>query len=186
MRPRGITLHHEVELGLVIGRTLRNVPPQTPFADLSPAIAAYVVAIDLTARNMQEMNKARGLPWTAAKGFDTFCPISEPFSPTRFPDPYDLHLQLDVTRGETVTRQSDGTGLMIFRIPRLLSEISKVMTLEAGDVVLTGTPKGVGPLEGGDRVEVNVWAGGQEVEGVKVGWDVRDDADDEGFEYREG
>ena len=174
-------MHHEVELGLVIGKPLRNLPEHTSDHEIisSGAIAAYVLAIDMTARNLQAQNKAKGLPWTTAKGFDTFCPITKPFSVKDHLDPYALHLELTATAPgkQAVVRQSDSVGLMLFRIPRLLSEISRVMTLEPGDVVLTGTPKGVATLVGGDEVEISAREGksGKEVEGVRTAWKVEDD-----------
>jgi len=123
--------------------------------------AAYTVSIDLTARNIQNEAKSKGLPWSIAKGFDTFCPISNVIPKARIPDPHDVELFLSVN-GKV--RQSDSTGLMLFRIPRLLSDISQVMTLERGDVVLTGTPKGVGSVDVGDVMRAGVRVGGEEVE----------------------
>lgn len=167
-------LHHEVELGLVIGQELRDLHPDDETAAMR-AIHAYFLAIDLTARNLQDENKRKGLPWAMAKGFDTFCPVSAPFSPERFEgDPYRAHLRLAV---DGKVKQSDGARLMLFRIPRILSEISRVMTLEPGDLVLTGTPKGVGPLVGGQRVEVGCTLDseqGQEIEESKAAWHVVD------------
>lgn len=122
--------------------------------------AAYAVSIDLTARNVQNEAKSKGLPWSIAKGFDTFCPISNVISKARVPNPHDVELFLSVN---DKVRQSDSTGLMLFRIPRLLSDISRVMTLERGDVVLTGTPKGVGSVEVGDVMRAGVRVGGEDV-----------------------
>jgi len=122
--------------------------------------AAYAVSIDLTARNVQNEAKSKGLPWSIAKGFDTFCPISNVIPKARIPNPHDVELFLSVNNR---VRQSDSTGLMLFRIPRLLSDISQVMTLERGDVVLTGTPKGVGSVEVGDVMRAGVRVDGKEV-----------------------
>lgn len=121
---------------------------------------AYAVSIDLTARNVQNEAKSKGLPWSIAKGFDTFCPISNVVPKARIPDPHDVELFLSVN---DKMRQSDSTGLMLFRIPRLLSDISQVMTLEKGDVVLTGTPKGVGSVDVGDVIRAGVRVGGEEI-----------------------
>ena len=118
------------------------------------------MSIDLTARNLQDEAKKKGLPWTTAKGFDTFLPISMPIPKARIPDPHDAEVFLSVN-GEK--KQDDSTSLMLFRIPRLLSDISQVMTLEKGDVVLTGTPKGVGSVEVGDTIRVGVRVGGKEL-----------------------
>ena len=126
---------------------------------------AYAMSIDLTARNVQNEAKKKGLPWTIAKGFDTFHPISASIPKARIPDPHDVEIFLKVN-GET--KQDDSTKLMLFRIPRLLSDISQVMTLEKGDMVLTGTPKGVGSVQFGDRMSVGVRVGGKEVEEGKI------------------
>lgn len=172
-RPRGIELHHEVELGLVIGQRIRDLRPEDE-ARAVTAINCYLLAIDFTARNLQAQAKKKALPWTMAKGFDTFGPISEPFSAERFAgDPYRLGLRLSVD-GET--RQRDSVGLMLFRIPRILSEISRVMTLEPGDLVLTGTPKGVGPVVGGQKISIGCDNGqtGEEIGEARATWDVVD------------
>ena len=124
------------------------------------SIAGYAIAIDMTARNMQEEAKKKGIPWTAAKGFDTFLPISQYIPKSDIPDPHDVELWLTVNGEE---RQRDSTGLMLFRIPRILSEISRVMKLEDGDIVLTGTPKGVGPVKVGDVMRAGVRVGAKEL-----------------------
>jgi acylpyruvate hydrolase len=119
----------------------------------------------MTGRNVQDEAKKKGLPWSIAKGFDTFCPISDLIAKTQIPDPHDVELSLTVN-GEV--RQRDNTNLMLFRIPRQLSDISKVMTLEKGDLVLTGTPKGVGPVQVGDVMRAGMKVGGKEVESIEV------------------
>lgn len=125
----------------------------------------------MTARNVQDDAKAKGLPWAAAKGFDTFLPLSDPIPTSCIADPYDVELFLTVN-GEG--RQSDSTGLMLFRIPRILSEISRVMVLEKGDVVLTGTPKGVGSVKDGDVMRAGVRIEGREVEEGRVEVEIRE------------
>lgn len=119
----------------------------------------------MTGRNVQDEAKKKGLPWSIAKGFDTFCPISDLIAKTQIPDPHNVELSLTVN-GEV--RQRDNTNLMLFRIPRQLSDISKVMTLEKGDLVLTGTPKGVGPVQVGDVMRAGIKVGGTEVESIEV------------------
>lgn len=170
-----MTLHYEVELALIMGRTVRDLPPDDDDDDddekgaaALDAIAGYAVGIDMTARDVQDEAKKRGIPWTTAKGFDTFLPLSKYVPKSAVPDPHDAELWLTVN-GEH--RQRDSTALMLFRIPRVLSEISRVMTLEAGDVVLTGTPKGVGKVEVGDVMRAGVRIGGKEVAegGIEVG-----------------
>ena len=147
-----------------MGRTVVDMPEENEKAALD-SIAGYCVAIDMTARNMQDEAKKKGLPWTAAKGFDTFLPISDFIARERIPDPQNVELNLQINGKE---KQRDGTGLMLFRIPRLLSEISRVMTLEKGDLVLTGTPKGVGSVNCGDSMSAGVTVGGEEIKEGKM------------------
>ena len=129
------------------------------------------MSIDLTARNVQDEAKKKGLPWTTAKGFDTFLPISMSIPKARIPDPHNVEVFLSVN-GET--KQDDSTSLMLFRIPRLLSDISQVMTLEKGDMILTGTPKGVGNVKTGDTIRVGVRVGGEELLEGKIEVEVAD------------
>lgn len=121
---------------------------------------AYAVAIDMTARNVQDEAKKKGLPWDIAKGFDTFLPMSNVIPKTAIADPQNVELFLDVN-GES--RQKGSTGLMIYRIPRIMSDISRVMTLHPGDIVLTGTPAGVGPVVPGDVMRAGVRVDGREL-----------------------
>ncbi|KAF2806721.1 fumarylacetoacetate hydrolase domain-containing protein 1 [Mytilinidion resinicola] len=159
LRPRGVTMHYEVELGLVMGKTVRDLDPEDTKGALD-SIEAYLLAIDMTARNVQDEAKRKGLPWSIAKGFDTFMPVSNLISKSRIPDPHNVHLWLSVNNQ---VRQADSTELMLFRIPRQLSDISKVMTLEKGDIVLTGTPKGVGSVSAGDVMRAGLKIGGREI-----------------------
>lgn len=139
-------VHHEGELALVIGAALRHANE----AQAWDAIYGYTCANDVTARDLQRSDQI----FTRAKGFDTFCPLGPVIvSADEIPDPHDLALQVTV---DEEVRQAGHTGDMIFRIPTLLSYISSIMTLEPGDVVLTGTPAGVGPLEAGQRVTVSI------------------------------
>ncbi|KAK0463505.1 uncharacterized protein EV420DRAFT_1091873 [Desarmillaria tabescens] len=162
--PRGIIAHHEgastrlplspitelfpksVELGIVIGNGGRDISQ----ANAESHIAGYALAVDMTARNLQDQVKKRGLPWSAAKGFDTFTPIGSFVPKDKVLDPHDLRLSLKINGG---IKQNGTTADMIFRIPRLIEHISSIMTLEEGDLVLTGTPSGVGPVSPGDKVE---------------------------------
>merc|ERR1711977_347860 len=144
LRPKGVNLHFEVELGLVIGKTVRDFDARDTEKAIE-AIDSYMVAIDFTARNVQDEAKKKGLPWSIAKGFDTFCPISNIIPKSKIPDPHNALLWLSVNNQ---VKQQDSTELMLYRIPRQLQDISRVMTLEAGDIVLTGTPKGVGSVVG--------------------------------------
>ena len=125
----------------------------------------YCLSIDMTARNIQDEAKKKGLPWSIAKGFDTFCPISNYIPKSAIPDPHNVDLYLTVNNE---VRQSDNTELMLFQIPKQLSDISKVMTLEKGDLILTGTPKGVGPVSVGDIMTAGIKVGGKELETIEV------------------
>lgn len=136
-------VEYEGEIGVIIGKMLQN-------ADESEALGAIrglVAANDVTARDLQK----RDSQWTRAKGFDTFCPIGE-----EAPAPADLSSLEVVTRVNGEERQRGRVSQMAFGIPMLLSYISRIMTLEPGDLVLTGTPAGVGKLAAGDVVEVEI------------------------------
>lgn len=147
-----------------MGRQVQDLPEDDSQGALD-SIAGYAVSIDMTARDVQEEAKKKGIPWTAAKGFDTFLPISNYIPKSAIPDPHNLELWLTVNGKD---RQRDSTSLMLFRIPRVLSEISRVMKLEEGDVVLTGTPKGVGKVEVGDVMRAGAMVGGEEIEGARI------------------
>ncbi|MEV3922237.1 fumarylacetoacetate hydrolase family protein [Actinomadura coerulea] len=134
---------HEGELAVVIGRMCREVPASRA----AQVILGYTCANDVTARDLQ----AKDGQWTRAKGFDTFCPIG-PWIETEV-DPADLAISTTVN-GEV--RQEARTSLLLHDIPTLVEYVSQVMTLLPGDVILTGTPAGVGPLEIGDEVTVTV------------------------------
>lgn len=144
-----------VELGLVIGKGGRDISQ----ADALSHIGGYALAIDMTARNMQEKVKKAGLPWSAAKGFDTFNPVSSFVPLSAVPDAQNLRLLL-LTNGKT--RQDGNTSGMIFRIPKLIEHISSIMTLEDGDLILTGTPAGVGETKPGDDVYARLEVPGKE------------------------
>lgn len=180
LRPSGVNLHFEVELGLVIGKTVRDLPDNENDSQWLDSIEQYVLSIDMTGRNVQEEAKRKGLPWSIAKGFDTFLPLAGPISKEQIKDPHKVELYLKVN-GET--KQEDGTELMLFRIPRQLSDISKTMTLEKGDIVLTGTPKGVGTVVTGDVIEAGIRVDGKEVETAKLEVAIKDKGG--AYEYAE-
>jgi 5-carboxymethyl-2-hydroxymuconate isomerase len=138
--------HHEVELAVLIGCRAKSVPLEMAM----DCVAGYGVGIDLTLRDVQAALKAKGLPWEAAKGFDTACPLSDFVPADRIADPHALAIRFRVN-GEL--RQDATTALMLRRIPEIVSYASSLFTLEAGDVILTGTPAGVGPIRSGDRLE---------------------------------
>jgi len=139
---------YEAELAVVMGKACRNVEPE----DAAEHIFGYACANDVTARDLQKKDGQ----YARAKGFDSFCPIG-PWIETQVPDPSDLAINTRIN-GETV--QQGSTKDMLFSPYRLVSFISKVMTLQPGDVVLTGTPQGVGPLRHGDEVRVEIEAVG--------------------------
>jgi 2-keto-4-pentenoate hydratase/2-oxohepta-3-ene-1,7-dioic acid hydratase in catechol pathway len=135
----------EGELALVIGRRTTKLAPH---ADWRPIVRGCTVANDVTARDLQKTDGQ----WTRAKGFDTFCPVGPIVSDEVDPD---AGVDLE-TRVNGELRQHGSTLDFIFSIPALLAYISAAMTLEPGDLILTGTPAGVGPLAPGDRVDVAI------------------------------
>lgn len=141
--PQSQQVEHEGEIGLIIGKRLRNASPR----DAAASIRAIVALNDVTARDLQRKDSQ----WTRAKGFDTFCPIGEAGGV-----PNDLSSLTVVTRVNGEERQRGSAREMIFSIPDLLAYVSNVMTLEADDIVATGTPAGVGILKPGDEVEVEI------------------------------
>jgi 2-keto-4-pentenoate hydratase/2-oxohepta-3-ene-1,7-dioic acid hydratase in catechol pathway len=141
--PDSQQVEFEGEIGIVVGRRLRHAQPP----EAAGAIRGIVALNDVTARDLQKSDGQ----WTRAKGFDTFCPIGP-----EAPAPGDLQTLEVVTRVNGEERQRGRASDMAFSIPTLLAYISRVMTLEPGDVIATGTPAGVGPLKPGDVVEVEV------------------------------
>jgi 2-keto-4-pentenoate hydratase/2-oxohepta-3-ene-1,7-dioic acid hydratase in catechol pathway len=136
-------VHYEGELAVVIGRICRDVSAE----DASKVIFGYTVANDVTARDLQ----AKDGQWARAKGFDTFCPLG-PWIETNL-DPANLQL---TTSLNDETRQDGRTSDMAFGVPEIIAYVSSFMTLLPGDVILTGTPAGVGPMEVGDTVSVTI------------------------------
>jgi 2-keto-4-pentenoate hydratase/2-oxohepta-3-ene-1,7-dioic acid hydratase in catechol pathway len=136
-------LHYEGELAVVIGRICRDVPVE----DVAKVVHGYTVGNDVTARDLQKKDGQ----WARAKGFDSFCPLG-PWIETDL-DVNDLGVRTLV--GDEV-RQDGRTSQMVFDVPTLVSYVSSFMTLLPGDVLLTGTPAGVGPMQVGDRVSVTV------------------------------
>ncbi|KAJ2009915.1 hypothetical protein GGI04_000014 [Coemansia thaxteri] len=158
--PRGCVVHHEVELGVVIGKSGRDIKAVDAFKH----IAGYALALDLTARNLQEEAKKQGLPWSAAKGFDTFTPVGPLIPASKIRDPHSVRLWIEVA-GQV--RQNGVTDAMIFQIPQLVEHISRIMTLEEGDLVLTGTPSGVGPIQPGEHVVAGMEYQGEELSRIE-------------------
>lgn len=148
--PQGLgSVHHEVELAVLIGATLRQATEE----HVEKAIAGYGVALDLTLRDVQGKMKKAGQPWEKAKGFDGSCPISGFIPVAEFGDPQNVDLSLTVN---DEVRQQGNTRDMITPILPLISYMSRFFTLRAGDIILTGTPQGVGPMNSGDMLKVSV------------------------------
>lgn len=137
-------VHHEAELAVVVGRVARNVKAE----DASRYVFGYTAANDVTARDLQRKDGQ----WTRAKGFDTFCPLG-PAIETEL-DPLERLAVICRVNGEV--RQAGFTVDMVFGVAEIMEFVSRVMTLLPGDVVLTGTPSGVGPVEPGDVMEVEI------------------------------
>jgi len=136
-------VEYEGEIGIVIGKRMRDVPEE----NAARSIRSIIAVNDVTARDLQKSDGQ----WTRAKGFDSFCPLGEESSSV--PELSSLSV---VTRVNGTVRQSGKSSEMVFSIPFLLAYISRIMTLEPGDLVATGTPSGVGPLAPGDVVEIEV------------------------------
>ncbi|KAF3700225.1 Acylpyruvase FAHD1, mitochondrial [Channa argus] len=143
------SLHHEVELGVVIGKG-GNAISQTSAME---HVAGYALCLDMTAREIQDECKSKGLPWTLAKAFNTSCPVSDFIPKERIPDPSNVKLWLKVN---DQLKQSGSTSQMIFSIPYLISYISDFITLEEGDLIMTGTPKGVSAVQENDELQAGI------------------------------
>ncbi len=141
--------HYEVELAVLIGKKAQNVTAEQALEH----VAGYGVGIDMTLRDVQNGLKAKGLPWEIAKGFDTSCPLSDFVPAASVPDPHNLRLKLAVN-GEA--RQDGCSSDMIHRVPQIIAHISTIFTLEPGDIILTGTPAGVGKVCAGDVMTAEI------------------------------
>ncbi|MFP1724991.1 fumarylacetoacetate hydrolase family protein [Lonsdalea quercina] len=142
-------VHHEIELAVLIGTPLKHANEDR----VARAITGYGVALDLTLRELQASFKKAGQPWEKAKGFDGSCPISGFIPVAEFGDPQNTDLTLSIN-GEV--RQQGNTRDMITPILPLIAYMSRFFTLRAGDIILTGTPQGVGPLQSGDALKITL------------------------------
>ena len=140
---------HEVELALIIGRATRNVTDEEALSRISHV----AVFNDVTARDMQNAARKAGNPWALSKSMDTFAPMSQPVPLSSVGDVHRLELILTVN-GEV--RQKGNTADMVFSPERLISYISRYMTLEEGDIIATGTPEGISALHDGDQVVASI------------------------------
>ncbi|MDB5240475.1 MAG: fumarylacetoacetate hydrolase [Spirosoma sp.] len=138
-------VHHEVEILVKINRVGKNIDQK--FAH--KYYDEIGIGIDFTARDLQTKLKAKGLPWELAKGFNGSAPISGFVPKTDYADLHNINFRLDVN-GET--RQQGNTSMMLFKIDYLISFVSTYFLLQQGDILFTGTPKGVGPVQVGDRL----------------------------------
>ena len=145
----GSDCHYEAELAVLIGKDGKDIAE----ADALSHVVGYGVAIDMTLRDVQDSLKKKGLPWEIAKGFDTSCPLSDFVPADKVTDPQNLTICLALN-GEQ--RQNGSTGLMINTVAKIINYLSGIFTLEEGDVILTGTPAGVGRVQAGDRMEASI------------------------------
>ena len=136
-------VEHEAELAVVIGRRSKGLTRE----EAANAVFGYTCAGDITARDLQK----KDVQFTRAKGFDTFCPVG-PWIETDC----DASALRVACRVNGTVRQDGNTKDIIFAVPTLVAFVSRVMTLEPGDVILTGTPEGVGPLVAGDALEIGI------------------------------
>ena len=142
-------LHHEVELAVVMADRCRDLTPETAIGH----VLGYLLMLDLTARDIQDDAKSRGLPWAQAKGYDTFAPY---LSKLVRPEEFDWRGKGIYLFVNSKVRQDGNTSEMVFPVEGIISYISSIMTLERGDLILTGTPSGVGPLKAGDEIKAGI------------------------------
>ncbi len=143
-------VHFEGELAFVIGKQGYNIPE----SEAMSYIAGFTLLNDVTARDLQQKDKEKGLPWFRSKNFDTFCPLGPYLIPANAVED-SANLQLE-TRLNGETKQSGNTKDMIFSLSEIIAYVSRYMTLVEGDVIATGTPSGVGAMQKGDVVEVEI------------------------------
>ncbi|KAJ9583792.1 hypothetical protein L9F63_021882 [Diploptera punctata] len=139
----------EVELGVVIGRQCKNVSE----SEAMQYVGGYCLALDMTNGTLMKEAQAQGLPWCLGKGFDTACPVSQFIPLEKIPNPEDIEIWCKVN-GEL--KQKSRTSDMVFTIPQLISFVSKFMTLDPNDVIITGSPPGMCPVAPGDVIEAGV------------------------------
>ncbi|VDM97353.1 unnamed protein product [Thelazia callipaeda] len=142
-------LHQEVELGVIFSKIAKRVSHKQALS----YIGGYTVALDLTARDFQDDAKKTGSPWFLAKSFDTSCPVGSFIHASQIPNPHDVEIFCFVNG---VEKQRSRTDAMIFDIPTLIESLTKYITMEPGDLLLTGTPRGVTALKSGDRVKFGI------------------------------
>lgn len=141
--------HNELEVAVLLKHTVSKATENEVLA----AIWGIGLGLDLTLRDVQRELKAQGQPWERAKSFDLSCPVSGFVPIDSITDLQDLHFTLSIN-GEV--RQSGHTAMMLHKIVPLIAHMSQTFTLDTGDIVLTGTPKGVGPLLAGDTIDATL------------------------------
>lgn len=141
-------VHYEAEIALLVGETIRNVTPDNAFKNM----VGVGIALDLTLRDLQSELKKKGHPWEIAKAFDGSAPVSG-FVPCETVGEEPIGIELTIN-GEL--RQSGSSDMMLTPIAELISYISHIFTLEPGDIILTGTPAGVGALNPGDEFSLRL------------------------------
>ncbi|WP_374539221.1 fumarylacetoacetate hydrolase family protein [Chitinimonas taiwanensis] len=147
--PHAQEVHYEGELVLVVGQGGKHIPRATALAH----IAGYGLGLDLTARDLQSRAKEKGLPWSVAKGFDGSACVSAFLPAAALPEPGEAQFWLDLN-GQR--RQNGDARLMIYELPFIIEYLSSRFSLQAGDLIYTGTPAGVGALQSGDVLEMGL------------------------------
>ncbi|MCB2203896.1 fumarylacetoacetate hydrolase family protein [bacterium] len=142
-------VHHETEIVLLVGKEGRNISEENALQH----VTGVGIGLDLTARDTQKALRDKGLPWTVSKGFETAACVSDFLPLQRLGELSRLRFSLRVN-GEM--RQEGDSSLMIFSIPKIIAYISSIVTLLPGDLIYTGTPHGVAPIAGGDRLELSL------------------------------
>ncbi|MEQ8524800.1 fumarylacetoacetate hydrolase family protein [Gracilimonas sp.] len=140
-------VHFEAEIVVAISKEGKSISQGSALN----YVAGYGAGIDFTARDIQSISKKQGQPWTIAKGFDNFAPISTFVPSSQIENPNDLDIKLF---HNGFVKQHGNSSEMVFPIANLISFLSSIFTLHPGDLIFTGTPEGVGPVESGDKLEV--------------------------------
>ncbi|XP_059480854.1 acylpyruvase FAHD1, mitochondrial [Neocloeon triangulifer] len=147
--PEGFVVNQETELGVVVGKTCRNITEE----EARKSIGGYCLALDMTEVKHLATWRQQGMPWSLSKGFDTSCPVSRFVSCSELPDPENVNLWCKVN-GKMC--QTGNTSDMLFSVATVMSYVSKIMTLEPGDLILTGSPPGMIDVKAGDVIEAGL------------------------------
>ncbi|MGF1638909.1 MAG: fumarylacetoacetate hydrolase family protein [Cyclobacteriaceae bacterium] len=142
-------IHYEVEIVLKICKVGKHIDPAFAYKYYDE----IGIGIDFTARDLQQKSKDKGLPWTLAKGFDGSAPVSAFVPKSKFPDQKNITFSLSLDGAE---RQKGNTGMMLYSFEEIIAYMSKFITLKKGDLIFTGTPKGVGAIQIGNKLEAYI------------------------------